>query len=74
MKREPIIYTLWVDGKAIQTFHKKPPKEVRDLVGSAGIAITPEIVKRPKKKNAIENSDDSPKNGGGQATLLCLEG
>jgi hypothetical protein len=66
MKREPIVYTLWVDGKAVQTFHRKPPKEVRELVGSAGIVITPEIVEKPNKKSAAENSDDSPKDGGGE--------
>jgi hypothetical protein len=74
MKREPIIYTLWVDGKAVQTFHRKPPKAVRELVGSAGIAITPEIVEKPSKKKEATNSDNPPKTGGGQATLSCLGG
>lgn len=48
-KREPTTYTLWVDGKAVQTFTRKPPRAVRAMVGSKGITITPAIEDEKRK-------------------------
>lgn len=47
-KKEPKHYTLYVDGVAVRTFSRRPPKSVVEMVGLSGVEIVPPVENVPQ--------------------------